>query len=181
MDLFASRSYKATTVRDIADEAGLLSGSLYHHFDSKESILDEALSGLMDFLIGTYRAVADEPSAGPEETFEKLTRAAFSALDEHRSAITVLQNERHYLEQFSRFSYLLRREEEIQRIWTRVIQEGIAEGNFRDDLGAKFIYRFVRDAVWPVGSVGWVHDRRLNPARLTELYLSVILHGICPG
>ena len=34
--LFAQRGFKNTTVRDIADAAGILSGSLYHHFDSKE-------------------------------------------------------------------------------------------------------------------------------------------------
>ena len=34
--MFAERGLRATTVRDIADAAGILSGSLYHHFDSKE-------------------------------------------------------------------------------------------------------------------------------------------------
>ncbi|MDJ0113374.1 helix-turn-helix domain-containing protein, partial [Rhodococcus erythropolis] len=41
--LFADRGVRATTVRDIADAAGILSGSLYHHFDSKESMVDEIL------------------------------------------------------------------------------------------------------------------------------------------
>ena len=34
--MFAQRGLRATTVRDIADAAGILSGSLYHHFASKE-------------------------------------------------------------------------------------------------------------------------------------------------
>ena len=34
--MFAERGLRATTVRDIADGAGILSGSLYHHFASKE-------------------------------------------------------------------------------------------------------------------------------------------------
>ncbi|MFC5099382.1 helix-turn-helix domain-containing protein [Kibdelosporangium philippinense] len=33
--MFAERGFRATTVRDIADAAGILSGSLYHHFDSR--------------------------------------------------------------------------------------------------------------------------------------------------
>ena len=41
--LFAERGFKNTTVRDIADAAGILSGSLYHHFDSKEAMVDELL------------------------------------------------------------------------------------------------------------------------------------------
>ena len=42
-ELFAERGFTNTTVRDIADAAGILSGSLYHHFDSKESMVDELL------------------------------------------------------------------------------------------------------------------------------------------
>lgn len=37
--LFRRRGYKGTTVRDIAAEVGILSGSLFHHFQSKEEIL----------------------------------------------------------------------------------------------------------------------------------------------
>lgn len=39
--LFAERGYGATTVRDIAERVGMLSGSLYSHFASKETILAE--------------------------------------------------------------------------------------------------------------------------------------------
>ncbi|TXS47651.1 helix-turn-helix domain-containing protein, partial [Streptomyces sp. OR43] len=40
-EVFAAQGYNATTVRRIADAAGMLAGSLYYHFDSKESMLDE--------------------------------------------------------------------------------------------------------------------------------------------
>jgi len=39
--LFCARGYQATTVRDIAREVGILSGSLFHHFASKEQMLVE--------------------------------------------------------------------------------------------------------------------------------------------
>src|SRR5579859_657672 len=42
--LFARKGVAATTVREIADEVGILSGSLYHHFDSKEAMDDEILA-----------------------------------------------------------------------------------------------------------------------------------------
>ena len=41
--MFAERGLRATTVRDIADSAGILSGSLYHHFSSKEEMVDDDL------------------------------------------------------------------------------------------------------------------------------------------
>ena len=76
-ELFAKKGYQATTVREIADTAGILSGSLYHHFDSKESIGDEILSSFLNDVLTDYRAAvtrrraagggrrADQADAGP--------------------------------------------------------------------------------------------------------------------
>jgi AcrR family transcriptional regulator len=50
-DLFASSGLN-TSLKDIADSCGILPGSLYHHFDSKEAILVE--------LIARYRDELDE-------------------------------------------------------------------------------------------------------------------------
>ena len=57
--MFAERGYGQTTVRDIADAAGILSGSLYHHFDSKESMVDEILRTFLDELFTRYREIVD--------------------------------------------------------------------------------------------------------------------------
>jgi AcrR family transcriptional regulator len=56
-ELFAARGFATTTVRDIADAAGILSGSLYHHFDSKESMVDEILRRFLDEVLASYRRV----------------------------------------------------------------------------------------------------------------------------
>ena len=58
--LFAERGFKNTTVRDIADAAGILSGSLYHHFDSKESMVDEIMRPFQDLLSVQYEAVMSD-------------------------------------------------------------------------------------------------------------------------
>ena len=61
--MFAERGLRATTVRDIADSAGILSGSLYHHFSSKEEMVDELLRGFLDWLFDRYQEiVATEPN-----------------------------------------------------------------------------------------------------------------------
>ncbi len=38
LELFSHRGYRATTVRDIADEASVSTGNVYHHFPDKETI-----------------------------------------------------------------------------------------------------------------------------------------------
>ena len=57
--MFAERGLRATTVRDIADSAGILSGSLYHHFSSKEEMVDEVLRDFLDWLFARYEEIVD--------------------------------------------------------------------------------------------------------------------------
>src|ERR1044071_2934062 len=69
--LFAEKGFKNTTVRDIADAAGILSGSLYHHFDSKESMVDEILQSFQTELFAAY----DEVLASDDDARTKIERA----------------------------------------------------------------------------------------------------------
>src|SRR5438309_6317260 len=85
--LFAERGLRATTVRDIADSAGILSGSLYHHFSSKEEMVDEVLRDFMDWLFARYREIVDTHS-NPLERLKGLFMASFDAI-EHRHAQVV--------------------------------------------------------------------------------------------
>jgi AcrR family transcriptional regulator len=62
-----------TSLQEIADAAGILPGSLYHHFESKEAILVELIRRYQDDLdrIGqTAQARLDEPDTRP--VFEKI-------------------------------------------------------------------------------------------------------------
>ena len=52
--LFARKGVAAATVREIADEVGILSGSLYHHFDSKEAMVDQILAPYLKDLREAY-------------------------------------------------------------------------------------------------------------------------------
>lgn len=175
-DLFAQRGFRSTTVREIADAAGVLSGSLYHHFDSKESIIDELLSSYTDELLSQYRSIVSQGGSN-REVLTNLVRAAFSSFTRHRAAITVFQNERQYLAQFPRFSYLVKTEQTVQRIYTKVLRDGRETGEFRADLDPKLTYRFVRDAIWV--SVRWYRPGgRLATDQLADEYLRLLFDGL---
>ena len=127
-DLFAERGYAATTVRDIADEAGILSGSLYHHFDSKESMIDAILSSFVAQTLANYEAVIAERK-GPRETFEGLVRTSLELMVDWRSAILIYQNEAGFLTAQPRFSYLLDAHRKLERIWTTVLKRASREAS----------------------------------------------------
>jgi len=78
-EMFATRGFAGTTVREIADAAGILSGSLYHHFDSKESIVDELLSSFLDETMAAYQA-AIAAATTHTEALRALVQIAFAGL-----------------------------------------------------------------------------------------------------
>jgi AcrR family transcriptional regulator len=175
-ELFAEKGFQATTVRNIADEAGILSGSLYHHFDSKESIVDEILSDFFRDIMAAYRAVLDE-GRSPRDTLAGLVRIAFGTLEPHRAAITVMQNDWNYLRGMERFAYLTKSEDEVEKMWVDAITAGQADGVFRADIDAKLTYRMIRDTIWV--AVRWFRPGgRIGARDLGEHYLKVMFDGI---
>jgi AcrR family transcriptional regulator len=175
-DLFADRGYVATTVRDIADEAGILSGSLYHHFDSKESMIDEILSTFIDQTLASYESVIAE-GKGPKETFEGLVRTSLESMVESRSAILIYQNEARFLAAQPRFSYLTGAHRKFEKIWTDVLKKGVKSGEFRDSIDPKLVYRLVRDTVWTAPR--WFRPGgSLKPDKIIAQYLAVLVDGV---
>jgi TetR/AcrR family transcriptional regulator, cholesterol catabolism regulator len=173
--LFADRGYKNTTVRDIADAAGILSGSLYHHFDSKETMADEILSTFLTELFGRYREIAEHES-DPRKAFEALVEESFRAIDRHHAAIAIYQNEGKQLGQLPRFAYLRDSNREFKDIWLGTLEKGIETGAFRADLDATLAYRFVRDTVWV--AVRWYQPGgKLTAEAISAQYLAMILEG----
>ncbi|MEV0588217.1 TetR/AcrR family transcriptional regulator [Nonomuraea sp. NPDC050310] len=180
-ELFARKGFQATTVREIADEAGILSGSLYHHFDSKETIVDEVLSTFLDDLVGRYRG-ALEAGGSPREVLSEMVRIGFSTLEPHRAAITVMQNDWNYLRSLpgDRFDYLVKVEEEVERMWLEQIKAGQAAGQFRPDVDPKLTYRMIRDTIWV--AVRWFRPGgRLNTTGLAEHYITMLFDGLATG
>ncbi|WAL67584.1 TetR/AcrR family transcriptional regulator [Amycolatopsis cynarae] len=177
--LFAERGYVSTTVRDIADAAGILSGSLYHHFDSKESMADEILSGFLDRLFGTYAEIV-AAGLGPRKTLEAIVIASFEAIESHPSEVAIYQNETKQLLRLPRFAYLEQRNTEFRTLWTDLLAEGVREGVFRADLDVELVYRFVRDTVWM--AVHWYNPKgSLSAEEVARQYLSIVLDGIATG
>ncbi|HEX7758504.1 MAG TPA: TetR/AcrR family transcriptional regulator [Caulobacteraceae bacterium] len=62
--LFREKGYAAVSLRDIADTVGMKTGSLYYHFESKESLVEEILTlgtqGAMEASIAAVEALGED-------------------------------------------------------------------------------------------------------------------------
>ncbi|MBS1699492.1 MAG: TetR/AcrR family transcriptional regulator [Actinobacteria bacterium] len=174
--LISRRGYSATTVRDIAEEAGILSGSLYHHFASKEAMLQEILHGFMDRLLTRYDEIAAN-ATDPRAGIDALIECAFETIDREPAAVGLYQNEAAFLSTQPGFEFLLAESTRIEKIWIAQLRAGQEAGVFRAEGDPAVTYRFIRDAVW--ATVQWYRPGgRHTVASMTEQFLKLLHDGL---
>ena len=174
--MFAERGLRATTVRDIADSAGILSGSLYHHFSSKEEMVDEVLSTFLTWLFDRYQHIVDtEPN--PLARLKGLFMASFDAIEHRHAEVVIYQDEAKRLSSQPRFAYVEELNQRHRAMWVDVLNEGIAQGYFQSGMDVDLVYRFIRDTTWV--SVRWYQPGGpLTAEQVGKQYLAIVLGGI---
>jgi AcrR family transcriptional regulator len=174
--MFAERGLRATTVRDIADAAGILSGSLYHHFSSKEEMVDEVLRSFLDWLFERYQQIIDT-QPNPLARLKGLFMASFDAIEHHHAEVVIYQDEAKRLSAQPRFGYVDELNLRQRQMWVDVITEGIEQGYFQADIDVDLVYRFIRDTTWV--SVRWYQPGGpLTAEQVGQQYLAIVLGGI---
>lgn len=174
--MFAERGLKATTVRDIADSAGILSGSLYHHFKSKEQMVEEVLRDFLDWLFAKYEQIA-ATEASPLERLKGLFLASFEAIEHRHAQVVIYQDEAKRLSSLPQFAFVDKRNREQRNMWLDLLNQGIADGSLRPDLDVDLVYRFIRDTTWV--SVRWYQPGGpLTAEEVGRQYLAIVLGGI---
>jgi AcrR family transcriptional regulator len=130
--VFAEGGYHGSRISDIAREAGIAYGLVYHYFRNKEEILatifEERWSGFLEAVEG----IAD----GPTSSQDKLVSVAALILDAYRVRpdwVKVLVLE---IQRSSRFSEpgQLRAVGRLFELLTRILGEGQARGELRGEL-----------------------------------------------
>ena len=177
--MFADRGLRATTVRDIADSAGILSGSLYHHFKSKEQMVEEVLRDFLDWLFTRYDEIV-AGAADPLERVSGLFMVSFEAIEHRHAQVVIYQDEAKRLNALPQFDFLNERNREQRKMWVEVLKQGVADGSFRPDLDVDLVYRFIRDTTWV--SVRWYQPGGpLTAEQVGQQYLAIVLGGITEG
>ncbi len=173
-EVIAQRGFRSATVRDIGDAAGILSGSLYHHFVSKEQILEELLTPYLERLTVEYRAAA-LPDAPAAQVFTRMVTVGLSAVARDHNLATIVQNEYAYLTQVEQFAFVANHYHAIQKLWIDVIRRGQSAGEFRSDLKAAAVYRVVMGSL--LSSIRWHTQPDAVTSEETAREMSSILLG----
>jgi AcrR family transcriptional regulator len=174
-EMFARKGIRSTTVREIADAVGVLSGSLYHYFDSKDAMVKDILMSFQDAIRARYGEVLARHE-GAAQSLRDLVFASLQLAREQPDATAIYQNELQYLRETPRFKEVQAAAAEAQQVWLGVLERGVADGSFRDDIAPRVFYRLIRDAVWLSGR-GHRGVGGYSTEHLAEVITSIFLDG----
>src|SRR5207248_10824584 len=87
--VFARKGYHASRISDIAEEAGVAYGLLYHYFDSKEEVLRNVFRETWRALIATIKSV-EEGDDPPREQLRKVAEILIRSWRREPDLVSVL-------------------------------------------------------------------------------------------
>lgn len=128
--LFRKKGFTGTSMQDIANEVGILKGSIYYYFNSKNEIFQEVLNnGINPVLKRAEMIVAEELS--PKEKLRKLLHYHMDYIMDHNCSLVLFFQEREKLPATQMEKYLEKRDR-YENFFREVFKEGIEQGELPD-------------------------------------------------
>lgn len=172
--LFAKQGVANTTVRDIADAAGILSGSLYHHFSSKNQMVAEALgTGLMANSTANREVINHAPD--PATALVRLITGAILWVGRKPDVVTILTNDKAYIKDNPELAETEATRQDTRLDWIQLIDDGVKSGIFRPVGNADILVRSIFDGVF--GSARWMYGE-LAPTQVAAELAAFYLQGL---
>ena len=124
MRRFAEFGFEATTIRQIADDVNVLSGSLYHHFATKDEMLHEIVRDTVKQMRDNTIRIAHSP-VNAEHRLVALILLDLGELTRNQKVHAILTNDRRLFRQGKEFAYVVAAKKETYQAWRTVVQDGI--------------------------------------------------------
>ena len=164
LDLMRERGFDKVSVRDICKAAGITTGAFYHHFSSKEALLEHGFAPLDDYM---RAALEDGGEESPDRRLWRLL-SAYGRFMEHSGELIGRYYQRRIAEPGtksmdpSRFTYRA-----MVECFRQAEKEGILAPGHSPEWIADFCFRHFRGVV-----VDWVLDGYSYPLlpRMEEDY-----------
>ncbi len=148
--VFHSRGYADASVQDIADELGILKGSLYHYIDSKEDLLFWLLSETHDDVDEILEQVEAEADAKPLAKLHEYTRRSVEYTSRNLARMSIYYHDSDQLSP-TRQRELIPKRKKHEKFVTKLIEAAQKEGKADKKADARLTTNFL------FGSMIWVY------------------------
>jgi len=176
--VFARQGYHATRVSDIADEAGVAYGLVYHYFRSKEAVMNELFSERWSLLL----AAGEQVMANEDPPRKKLSAIAGFIIDSYRHdpelmKVIIIEVTR-AANSFGR-THLPEIRQAYDQV-ARIVADGQRDGVFRADIDPDFVGMSFYGAIEQLLS-GWVFELMPATDEVFEGAREMVVELICGG
>jgi AcrR family transcriptional regulator len=176
--VFARQGFHHCRVSDIADEAGVAYGLVYHYFDSKDQILNELFSERWSRLLAAIDEV-DTQSIPPRE---KLAAVAEFIVESYRHEPELMKV---IIVEVTRAANSFGRVhlDEISSAYdkiAKIVSDAQRDGVFRDDVDATFASMWFYGAIEQLLS-GWIFELLTASDEEFERAKDLLVETICGG
>ncbi|HYA67217.1 MAG TPA: TetR/AcrR family transcriptional regulator, partial [Acidimicrobiales bacterium] len=177
-DLFASSGIRVS-LQEIADACGILPGSLYHHFDSKEAIVFELVRRYREDLDEVAARAIEDAASGRgsiEEQIVDFGRAIAACAVEHRAALLLTLYEPPTVLGSALADLARQAPTAMESAMRALLERARLCGVMRPEIDLALLSDRLCQSMLHVG-VGVSHVTP-GAGRVPELRLNILLHGI---
>lgn len=172
--LIVDGGYEAFTMRAVALRVEIKAGSLYHHFDSKEEIVEEILNtGLVMILADVQKKLNAVRS---DASFAERIKVGILA---HISCM--LGRETVYMQVYEHLPPVLKRRSRAMRdkyakLWFRLFEDGVKEGDIDANINLNVFIPYFLGGLNRVPE--WCRHKKVKSSEVAEIATRVLLNGV---
>jgi AcrR family transcriptional regulator len=177
--VFARQGFHHCRVSDVADEAGVAYGLVYHYFDSKEQILDTLFTERWQIMLDAIVAI-DQEQEGPAR--EKLYKVASFIIDSYRHEPDLMKV---IIVEVTRAANTFARHHlpEIREAYDligQIVDQAREDGSFKSDISAQFAAMCFYGAIEQLLSA-WIFGILPETEEEFERAKELVVETICGG
>ena len=134
--IFREKGYKEATLEDIANEVGMLKGSLYYYIDKKDDLLYAVVERPLSEMTENLRAIVNSTDSASNK-LEKALKNHIQSFEKYQSELFVWISIEWFKAEFG--GEIATLGDEYDRLFRKIILEGMEKKEFRVDLDPKLL------------------------------------------
>ncbi len=144
--LFRTKGFERSTVRDLAQEVGIQSGSIFHHFKTKEEILKQVMVETILFNTDRMRSALEAAKTTREKLLALIRCELLSINGDTGEAMGVLVYEWRSLKEENQ-KEILKLRDRYEQMWLDTLNMAQAEGLIGPHVDTFILRRFLTGAI----------------------------------
>ena len=172
--VFREKGYKAATLEDIANEVGMLKGSLYYYIEKKDDLLYAVVERPLNEMTENLKAIVNS-SDSPSIKLENALKNHISSFEKYQSELFVWISIEWFKTEFG--GEIATVGDEYDHLFRKIVIDGIEKGEFRSDLDPKLM-TFAIFGVYNYMQRWYSPDNKYSFDEISKQFNAFVLQGV---